>query len=465
MDPRTPESRAGRPARNFRPSATQWLLRSCKVLLAIACLSCTAPALAYEIGPLVSLLVKKGLITEEEAEELRAELAMEFAETPAGKIDVADDVKHLQFKSDLRTRYQYESTTIDPDLEALDRSRWRYRLKLGVDYQFTRGWSTGVQMETAEVSDSTNTDFGGYFDKDRDGTFVSQAYIDYNQPRSWAQLTNLTIGKKKHPFLIDPGFWDSDTNPEGFTGQLGWQFNGDDWLTLRAGTYLIDEAREGIAGNGSDDWLFMGQAEYTRYLGFRSNLRIAPMILAETDGDTSVLTAEGGNTPTNENAINYFGNMMAVSLPIEVNFLVGNLPQQLSLTAGYNLHADDAVNDPSSPYRPDDAPPGARFSGDGLFYNVRYMLGGPKYFKEWSLGLEYRYLGNASMTPNLTDSDFGKNRLNQSGFLVYGTYMLSNSVRLTSTYMNSKAIDGDWYSEVADIDDSEILMLDLQAKF
>ena len=420
---------------------------------------------ASEAGPLIELLIRKGIITDQEAEDLRAELAADFADTSAGKIEIGSTVKQLKTKVDIRTRYQYEDVSKAGSDDQKHRSRWRYRIKIGADYLFARGWSAGLQLETAEASDSTNADFGGYFDKNNDGLFLGQIYIDYTNSTDWADLANFTIGKKKHPFLISSAFWDSDINPEGFTEQLGWRLEGEDWITFRAGEYLIDEEREDKSSSAEDDWLFMGQMEYTKHLGMKSNLRIAPMFLVETGGTTSTATAEGGNTPTNENGIPYFKDFFAVALPVEYTFLVDEKPHKIWAMYGINLYGDDAVNTEGSPYRPIDANVGQTFDSKNSFFNIGYTYGKAKNIKDWDISIEYRYIEAAAFTPNLSDSDFGKNALNQSGFVISGGYMISDGIKLGATIMHSSQIDDNWESTVAGKGDVDILQIDLNAKF
>ena len=431
------------------------------VLMTLAALQ----SYASESGPLIDLLIRKGIITDQEAEDLRAELAAEFADSSAGKIEIGSSVKQLKTKVDIRTRYQYEDSSKAGSSDKNHRSRWRYRIKIGADYLFANGWSAGLQLETAEASDSTNTDFGGYFDKNGDGIFLGQVYIDYTNSTDWADLTNLTIGKKKQPFLISSAFWDGDINPEGFTEQLGWRLSGEDWFTLRAGQYLIDEEREDKSPVAEDDWLFMGQAEYKKHLGMKSDFRIAPMFLVETGGTTSSATAEAGNTPTNENGIPYFKDFFAVAVPMEYTFLANEKPQTIWAMFGVNLYGDDAVNTEGSPYRPSNAEVGETFDSKNRFFNVGYTYGKTKTIKDWSVSLEYRYIEAAAFTPNLSDSDFGKNTLNQAGFVLSGGYMVSDSIKLGATIMHSSQIDDDWASTVAGKGDVDLLQIDLNAKF
>ena len=427
-------------------------------------MSAAFTASAYESGPLIDLLVQKGIISDQEAEDLRAELAEEFADTSAGKIQLGSNVKQLTVKTDVRARYQWEESG-KPGADTKSRSRWRYRIKIGADYKFANGWSTGLQLETAEASDSTNTNFGGYFDKNGDGLFLGQIYIDYTNNTDWADLVNFTIGKKKSNFLMTNAIWDSDINPEGFAEQIGWELGGENWLTLRAGQFIIDEEREDKSSAAEDDWLFMGQAEYKIHTGIKSDIKIAPLFMVESGGTTSEATAEGGNVPDNENGISYFDDMFVVALPVEYAFLHNEKAHKVWAMVGWNLNGDDAVNTDGSPYRPSNAATGETFDSNNFFYNIGYTYGKAKYVKDWEISLEYRHIEAAAITPNLSDSDFGKNSLNQEGFVVSGAYMLSDVIKLGATFMSSSAIEENWSSSAANKGDVNLFQLDLSAKF
>src|SRR3954466_6164622 len=92
-------------------------------------------ARAQDAGALLDLLVKKKLITDQEAEEVRGELTREAAATAAGKWKMAAPINEVELYGDMRVRYeQRQGTTPDgmpgspgPN-DTLKRSRERYRL-------------------------------------------------------------------------------------------------------------------------------------------------------------------------------------------------------------------------------------------------------------------------------------------------------------------------------------------------
>src|SRR5437879_10470966 len=103
------------------------------------------PLRARDAGALLDLLVKKKLITDQEAEEVRGELVKESAQTSAGKWKLSTPLTELELYGDLRLRYNYvggETKDRGPVASPgagvagtndwIERSRERYRLRLGL---------------------------------------------------------------------------------------------------------------------------------------------------------------------------------------------------------------------------------------------------------------------------------------------------------------------------------------------
>src|SRR5947209_20375917 len=64
-------------------------------------------ARAQDAGALLDLLVRKKIITDQEAEEVRAELTKESATTSAGKLKLSVPITELELYGDARLRYEY----------------------------------------------------------------------------------------------------------------------------------------------------------------------------------------------------------------------------------------------------------------------------------------------------------------------------------------------------------------------
>src|SRR5215471_6298018 len=195
---------------------------------------------AQDAGALLDLLVKKKIITDQEAEEVRAELTKQISETSGGKWKMSSPITEIELYGDARMRYEYRGgQTVDGNPLAApgagvaahddwqERERERYRLRLGLRGTLADDWFFGVRLETSTNPRSTNVTFGddsgvnGPFSKDSDRISVGQAYFGYRGVRD---LT-LVAGKMQNPFITTSMTWDADINPEGMAEQWKHTFN------------------------------------------------------------------------------------------------------------------------------------------------------------------------------------------------------------------------------------------------
>ena len=424
------------------------------LLVSGALLSAPVSLLAAEANTtdiLIDVLVRKGILTDSEAKEIRQEVEAvaaaqqaevvetTVAEAAVGAVPMPKALGGLKLYGDARFRYQAE------DIDDADtRSRWRYRARLGADYDFRESpFSMGMRLETGEANDSTNADWGGYFDKSSDELRLGLVYLNYAD-----EDMSLSLGKHTHPFAISSAFWDSDVNPEGLSESFRLGAN----LNLNFGQYVIDNEREDRGG--SDDYLFVGQVEWTN----DSGLLLAPIVMASTDGTSEV--SETGEF-AGENAITDFRDFFVVALPAEYSFKDNNdVRHKIFGTVGKNLDGGDAVNRIGSPYYDPDTN-----EDRDLFFNLGYTYGSAKGTGTWQAGIEYRYIEGAAFTPNLSDSDFAKNSNNHEGFLLAYKYAFTDFLVGGITYMDSDTIDDGYDAEVVAKEDVKLLQVDAAVKF
>src|SRR5205807_5973054 len=144
---------------------------------------------AQDAGALLDLMVRKRLITDQEAEEVRSELTKQVSETSGGKWKLSSPITEIELYGDARVRYEYRGGRRPDDVSGnpndwQERERERYRLRIGLRGTLADDWFFGVRLETSNKRNSTNVTFGGDgstgpFAKDDDGIFVGQAYFGY----------------------------------------------------------------------------------------------------------------------------------------------------------------------------------------------------------------------------------------------------------------------------------------------
>ena len=98
------------------------------LLLGSLVLGAGSIACAQDSGALIDALVRKGILNDQEAEDIRADLSRDYAtQTSAGKLDISSSITKLKISGDARVRYQNDNEQANPAGAAGDRDRNRYR--------------------------------------------------------------------------------------------------------------------------------------------------------------------------------------------------------------------------------------------------------------------------------------------------------------------------------------------------
>lgn len=494
------------------------MLRNYFVLIAVAigmALSSIA-ARAQDAGALLDLLVKKKIITDQEAEEVRSELTREVATTSAGKWKLSAPINEVELYGDMRVRYeQRQGTTADvlpgnpgPN-DTLKRSRERYRLRLGLRGTLADDWFFGLRIETSANPRSTNITFGddaGPFGKASDALGVGQAYLGYSGIRD----VRLTVGKMPNPLVTTLMVWDADINPEGMAEQWKHSYNlnfGGGTTTAAVQSYskdgknavaaveaepfkvkldlfvnlaqfLYDDvnpenplgARSVSSGRlvpNSDSWLLAWQVGAR--LNFPKNVyfQVAPVLYTYTgNGDSFNSFFVGGQqglTNTASMATNQVGtnSLMVLEVPAEFGFKIGELPFRIFGDFAVNFDADDRAIAAGHPEAQDE-----RYA-----YQIGVGIGQLKAKHDWQIQAFWQHTEQYALDPNLVDSDFFDSRVNMEGVVVQGGYAITDAVTFNLSYgygrRSNKTLGTGGVADIAinPLDKYQIFQADLNVKF
>ncbi len=447
-------------------------------------------ARAQDNGALLDLLVRKRIITDQEAEELRGELTKDFSQSPAGKLKLSTPITELELYGDARVRYEIRngnsgppSTLVTNPNDALQRNRARYRLRLGLRGTLVDDWFFGLRLETSASPRSTNVTFGddsGPFGKTSDGAFIGQAYVGYKGIRD----VTLTAGRMPNPFVTTSMVWDGDINPEGLAQQYKHTFNlsygGGGTAAASAESYSKDGKGSAEAVVSSEPYRMsievfanFGQFVYDDVnpenpIGPRSSgvpntdaymlgwqvgakfnftkdiyLRIAPTIYNYTgngdsfnklfvgDPDFEEFDEEEGEIVTvtpNQNGVN---SLLVFDMPTEFGFKIGELPARVFGDFAVNLDAEDRALAAGHPDKDDQ-----RYA-----YQIGLAIGQLKAKRDWQIAAFWQHAEQYSLDPNLVDSDIFDSRVNMEGFAIQAGYALSDAVIFNLTYAYGEQID------------------------
>jgi hypothetical protein len=443
-----------------------------KFIATSAALLCAGAAFAQDSGPLLDLLVRKGIVSDQEAEELRAELVKDFASnTSAGKMNLSSSITDFKLSGDIRMRHQNETqapATATGPVVTNERTRERFRFRFNGDVLLQKGWSAGFALETANAADSGNQTFQG--GNDDYSLYLARAYVGWQVNPNFG----VVLGKQKNPLYTTDLLWDADINPQGAVEIYKMFLAGKDTLEVRALQNIFDDRNESTAGpNGRDAWLFSQQLVYTKYFGRDSiGNQVNSLILAPgfmTYNDSFIASANGTaneNPFTNATAGGQPGSTRGLAIFTfagEVNWMNVAGPGtgvKLYWDYAHNFEADRRVGKVYGlNLNTWDSDPDAWLIGLGYSYGTGKVQG------DYSLKVDYRQIGLGSVDVNLNDSDFGFGKLAQEGWKIAGSYNLTDFVNLNVTYFYTTAMQKNLTYALANLDHSQLLQLDLVVKF
>jgi hypothetical protein len=284
-------------------------LKSKWLALAAGALLAAGSALAQDSGPLIDLLIKKGLINDQEGEELRADLAREASAAVTSTISGGKSTANLSIAG--RIQVQYAGLATDIDGTAADPAATQHfflrRIYLGAKANLGAGWTSSI-----------NYDFAG-------STF-DEAKITWTQSDALA----VDIGFRKVPFGLEE-WYTSSGSLKAIERSPGTRYfvEANNGRRLGAGSYRIGL----YLGGKADSGLFYNVA------------------VTNPERDESAAGVASAGTAANNN-LSYWGNVgykgkAGEDLNYVLSASVGVLPDQggKTLGAGDNLTVYNAFAD------------------------------------------------------------------------------------------------------------------------
>ena len=439
------------------------------ILLVSALALATGIAHAQDSGALLDLLVKKKVISDQEAEEVRADLVKEYTATPAGKINISAPVKELRIYGDTRLRYEYrEAQSKANGFDTADASRFRYRLRLGLDAKLIDNWFFGLRIETSSNARSTNitmsqttgtSNQSPAFSKSNNGIYVGQLYLK-NTPFPWLTLTG---GKMPNPLVTSPMVWDPDINPEGFAQQFKYTFGpfngpahtvsdgkggksavepgepGQFTLDVFAnlGEFVYDTAAPqnsfGTTSTRNDTFLFAWQAGARANFNKTTYLQVAPTFYLysstrNADFKTPAATYTGmpGGQQTGINNLEIF------DIPMEFDWMMADLPFRVFGEFAYNLQGSERATAAQTAVKANI--PAPKSAAENIAWQAGFGVNKIKKKGDWEFMGYWQSSGQYALDPNLIDDDIFDAHLNMQGPVLKAGYALTDAVTFNIAY-------------------------------
>jgi len=469
------------------------------IIVAMGLLSAGSAWAQSPEDPVLALMVKKGLVTQAEADQAKAEQKQEAENAPSSSLIQLQDksVQKLVFYGDGRLRFENIDQHNHYNAFYLN-DRERYRLRLGADYYYSDNLKAGVELESGTTDDSANQTFGGTFTKA--SLNVGKIYLQY-QPVDW--LTAVA-GKFSNPWYTTTDMvYSFDLNPEGGAELLNFNIplGGGDGIVssqdpkdmkqvvtsapsdsylnigLNAVQYLYVNSNESTItpGINNNDVLIIGnQIPITWKINKDLLVKVAPGFTFYTGGgntnfDTGIPTNTGSpsaQTTGGASATSVLGtanstadpvfyspreadDLAILSAPGEFNFNIGKVPIRPYWDFEYNVEGHERIQNvylnptgttASTAYGTGVTAKAAgqnKDLNDDIAWAAGVQIGSNKKKGDFSLLGEFRQIGLGAVDQNINSTDFGDSYANQEGFKLAGAYNFTDFLTLTTTFYDT----------------------------
>ncbi|HSY18749.1 MAG TPA: putative porin [Candidatus Acidoferrales bacterium] len=220
-------------------------------------------ATAQSADVLADKLVEKGILTADEAKQLKAESAKASAASIdnalSAKMGTPDWITGYKLSGDFRGRFD---DIISDNKNLVDRDRLRYRLRVGLTVNMKDDLQAGFRLMSGDAPAATGfggAPLSGNSTMQDNGTkkfiYIDQAYGKWSPINNDTWLVTGTFGKMDEPFLLSPMVFDQDLTPEGGALQATYKINDRHSLAFNGAAFALDEE----SGSTRDPFLLGAQ--------------------------------------------------------------------------------------------------------------------------------------------------------------------------------------------------------------
>lgn len=395
---------------------------------ATALVALSPQAQAQSADALIDKLVDKGILTVDEAKDLRDEADKNFNTAFQTKTGMPDWVTGYKISGSVRGRYEQFS---GDNQAMIDRTRLRYRLLFGVTVNMLDNMEAGFRLGSGDAKGSggnplsqSSTFTGNWSDKN---IYIDTAYGKWTAINSGGWLLSTTVGKMENPFNFTYMVFDPDLTPEGAVLQGGYTFNDKQNIACTGGAFVLQE----LAASTHDPFLWGGQIQWNSKWTekWSSSLGVGAFAIVSPEQLTAAnaLTINQGNTRYQYNQAVPGGTTTVTALrygytPIIADASVTYTLESFPLYTGtFPIKlSGEAMNNPSAPK-----------DNNGYWVGVTFGKSGTK--KTWDISYRYEYLGADAWYDQLTDDDNG------------AYYVPDNLGSSTSFYNGNHIASSGWY--------------------
>ena len=408
------------------------------------------------VDALLNKLEQKGILTVDEAKELKAEnqqdSAADLNKAMNSRFPTSDWITSYKLSGDFRGRID-DQTGMDGNKTFADRIRYRYRLRAGLIVSMKDNLEAGFSITSGDTAPTTGGYGGGggqplsnnstlQDNGTKKNIYIDTAYGKWTALNSDGWLLSTTIGKMYNPLQFTPMVFDPDWTPEGAALQGGYTFN-DQHSILVNGVAFIEDQEVGGTDKGSvrAPALFGGQAiwnaNWTRRIGTSLGLGGYAIVNSTNLTTANVPYVNQGNSRSSAGGlINDYTPIIAdASVTYKLDsfpLYPGAFPIKLSGEYINNVGANQNDN-----------------NNQGYWIGIMFGKSGKKH--AWDISYRYEYLEADATYDQLVDDDNGAyyqnaptggapgyyGGTNVKGSLIKANYSITDSLTFTfSCFLN-----------------------------
>jgi hypothetical protein len=352
---------------------------------------------AQSADALIDKLIDKGILTVEEANELREQADQNFTTSYQVKSGMPEWVTSLKINGDFRGRFE---GFYSDNPAFTDRNRFRYRLRLGVTAVMKDQLEVGLRLASGDLEGvrelrtgtdpiSSNQSFQNNASKK--GVFIDLAYAKWSPIAGPDWSGYLTIGKMENPFAFSDAMFDRDYTPEGAAIGVAHTLNDQHTLGLTGAGFVLDE----ISSDSNDPYLVGAQLRWngTWSPQWASSVGVAALVIGGEENlrNIDVPNINAGNTRTlPDGELVYDYNPIVADAAITYtlpHFPMHNAPFPIQVSGEF-------IHNPAAPDR-----------NQGYSVGVSFGKSGRRGL--WDLSYRYKYIEGDAWFEEFLDSDFG----------------------------------------------------------
>jgi hypothetical protein len=422
---------------------------------------------------LINKLEQKGILSSDEAKQLRTESQQDFNSSLTNNLRGAYGsmtgmpswVNNYKIYGDFRGRYDQLSVFNNEHAGSAERTRLRYRLRFGIVANIVDNMEVGFRLGSGDSSGnplSNNTTMENNFSKKP--IWVDAAYAKWTAIKDDDWLLAGTLGKMDNPFNFTPMVFDPDLTPEGAAITGGYTINDSQSIGFAGAGFALDEE----SGSTQDPIMYGGQvmlnSKWNSKLASSVGVGAFSIVNAQQLTTANVPYNNRGNSRTAGGALihNYDPVIADASVTYTFDngpFYQGHFPVKL---------AGEYINNT-----------GTSDNNQGYWAGVTFGKSGKKH--TWDLSYRYEYLQSDAWYDQLVDDDnaayyqtapsgggsagvYGGTNL--KGHLVKFNYSITDYLTFSLTSYITDVINNKAYNNVSEPNSSTLhFMADVMWKF